>query len=120
METKEENSHSAINAHSTLSLVFGILTLLFLCLSTFPFPFTTIICFPLSFLFGILALVFGIISLNRIRQRNESGRPMAWIGIMAGGFILLCVICMVITIGSLFIFSPNLIQAAPFLHSFDI
>ncbi len=45
---------------------------------------------------------------------------MAWIGIMAGGFILLCVICMVITIGSLFIFSPNLIQAAPFLHSFDI
>ena len=120
METKEENTYSPINTQSILSLVFGILTILFLCLSMFPFPLTTIICFPISFLFGILALVFGAISLNQIRQRKESGRPMAWIGIMAGGFILLCVICMVITIAALFIFAPNSFHMPPFIQNFNV
>jgi O-antigen/teichoic acid export membrane protein len=120
METKEENSYLPLNRQSIPSLVFGILTVLFLCLSMVPFPFTTLICFPISFLCGILALVYGVISLNQIRQRNESGRPMAWIGIMSGGFMLLCVICMVIAVAALFIFAPNSFHLPPFIQNFNV
>ena len=120
METNEEISHSPINTQSMLSLIFGILTILFFCMGLIPFPFTGFICFPLSFLFGILALILGMISLNQIRRWNETGSPMAWIGIIAGGFILSCVICMVIAIAALFIFAPNSIHLPPFIQNFNI
>ncbi|MBI5943148.1 MAG: DUF4190 domain-containing protein [Chloroflexi bacterium] len=115
-----ETTHSSTNKQSILSLVFGVLTIAFLCASMIPFPFTGFICFPLSFLFGVLALTFGLVSLNQIRQRNETGRPMAWIGIMAGGFILMCVLCMVIAIAALFIFSPNSIHLPPYIQNFQV
>ena len=85
MKMNEEVINSPINNQSILSLVFGILTILSFCMGLAPLPFTGFICFPISFLLGILALVFGAISLNRIRSHNESGRAMAWIGIVIGG-----------------------------------
>jgi uncharacterized membrane protein len=83
-----------------------------------PIPFSGFICYPLTILFGLLALLFGIISLNKIRKHNHSGRPMAWMGITIGGFVFLCVLCMVILIASLFIFAPNQVQ--PFLNNYQI
>jgi hypothetical protein len=120
METNEPISSPPINSQSILSIVFGILTILFMCMGLIPFPFTSIICFPVSFLFGILALVFGMISLNQIRRRNEAGRPLAWIGIMAGGFILMCVICMIIAMLLFFVFAPNSIHLPPFIQNFNV
>ena len=118
METNEEAPYSPVNTQSILSLVFGILTIVFLCMSWLPIPFTGIICFPISVLFGILALIFGIISLNRIRRHNHSGRPLAWMGITIGGFVFLCMLCMLILIAAFFIFAPE--QAQPFLDKYQI
>jgi uncharacterized membrane protein len=120
METNEEVINSPVNAQSTLSLVFGILTILSFCGGVAPLPFTGYICFPTSFLLGMLALVFGVISLNRIRRHNESGRPMAWIGIMIGGFVFVCVLCMIIALVSLFIFAPNSVPMPPFIKNFQL
>lgn len=113
-----EANPSPANNQSILSLVFAVLTIVFLCLSMIPFPFTGFICLPLSFLFGILALTFGLIALNQIRRRNETGRPMAWIGIVIGGFILMCVLCMVVAIAALFMFSPSSIHMPPSIQNF--
>jgi len=111
-------SHSLTNKQSILSLVFAVLTIMFLCMSMIPFPFTGFVCFPLSFLFGILSLTFGLVSLNQIRQQNETGRLMAWIGIMIGGFILMCVLCLLIAIAAFFLFSPNSIHMPPSIQNF--
>lgn len=116
----EEAINSPVNNQSVLSLVFGILTLLTFCSGWVLFPLTSIVCFPISFLFGFLALIFGAFSLRQIRRQNESGSPMAWIGIALGGVIFLCVLCMVIAIASLFIFSPDSIQLPPSLPNFSI
>jgi hypothetical protein len=120
MEINEEVINSPINNQSVVSLVFGILTLLSFCTGLSPLPFTGILCFPTSFLLGIFALIFGTISLNRIRRLNESGRPMAWIGIMIGGFVFVCVMCMVIALASLFIFAPNSVPMPPFIQNFQL
>jgi uncharacterized membrane protein HdeD (DUF308 family) len=109
-----------INNQSILSLVFGILTILSFCMGLIPFPFTGFICFPTSLLLGFLALVFGVISLDQIRRQNESGSPMAWIGILIGGFVFVCVMCMIIAIASFFIFSPNSIPTPPFIQNFQL
>ncbi len=116
----EEMSDLPINHQAILSLVFGILTILSCCTGMVPFSFMGFICFPLSVLFGFLALVFGVISLNGIRRRNESGSPMAWIGIVLGGLIFLCVMCMIAAIASFFIFTPDAVPMPPFIQNFSI
>ncbi len=116
----KEAINPPINNQSILSLVFGILTIVSFCTGMIPFPFTGFICFPTSFLFGIFALALGAISLNRIRRQNESGSPMAWIGILLGGLVFLCVMCMVIAFASLFIFAPDAVPMPPFIQNFSI
>jgi energy-coupling factor transporter transmembrane protein EcfT len=120
METMEDSTYSPTNKQSVLSLIFGILTILFFCIGWIPLPFTGFICFPLGILFGILALIFGIISLNQIRRHNHSGRPMAWTGIVIGALVFVCLLCMLIAIISLFIISPDSIQMPPFLDKYQI
>ncbi|MBK8618860.1 MAG: DUF4190 domain-containing protein [Anaerolineales bacterium] len=120
MNPGEEINTPPINTQSILSLLFGILTLISFCTGLLPIPFTGILCFPASLLLGLLALLFGFISLNRIRRHNHSGRPMAWIGIMIGGFVFMCVVCMVIVIASFFIFAPNSVPMPPFLENYQI
>ena len=106
------------NRHSIISLVLGILTLLTVCGGMVPVPFTGFICFPFSFLFGLLALIFGVISLNTIRRNNEAGKPMAWVGILTGGFIFLCMLCMLVALISLFIFAPE--RVPPILQGYQL
>jgi len=116
----EETTTPPINTQSILSFLFGMLTFLFFCTGWVPLPFTSILCFPISLFFGILALIFGMVSLNKIRKHNESGRPMAWTGIMIGGFVFLCVLCMIIALASLFMFAPGSIHLPPFLKNYQI
>jgi hypothetical protein len=115
----QKTINSPLNSQSILSLVFGILALLLFCIGLVPFPLTDF-CYPISFLLAILALVFGAISLSKIRRRNESGRSMAWGGIISGGIVFLCMICMVVAIVALFIFAPDFIPMPPFIQKFLI
>jgi len=120
MESNEETIYPPTNKQSIFSLVFGILTIVFFCMGWLPFPLTGTICFPVSVLFGILALLFGVISLHQIRRHNHSGRPMAWLGIVIGGFVFVCVLCVVILIASIFVFSPDSFHVPPFLDKYQI
>ena len=106
------------NKHSIISLVLGILTMLALCGGMVPIPFTGFICFPITFLLGLLALIYGAISLNTIRKSNEAGKVHAWAGILSGGFIFLCMLCMLIAIISLFIFAPDTVQ--PIIEGYQL
>jgi len=108
------------NKHSIISLVLGILTLLMLCGSMMPFPFTGFICFPASFLFGVLSLIYGVVSLRSMRTSNESGRPMAWIGILVGGFVILCLLCSAVLLAYFFMYHPNTIQLPPIFDKYQI
>ena len=119
METNEETPRSPINRHSIISLVLGFLTVITFCGGVIiPIPFTSLICAPASFLMGILALIYGTISLHRIRKLNESGRPMAWMGILSGGFIFLCILCMLVALISLFMFAPETLP--PFIQNYQV
>jgi hypothetical protein len=115
MDSGGQNGYSPVNNQSILSLIFGVIATMSFCTAMLPLPFTGLLCLPVSFLFGMLALVFGVISLNRIRRQNESGRPMAWMGIMIGGFIFLCMICMIVFLVSLFMLAPNTIHLPPYI-----
>ena len=119
MEPNEIPASSSINGHSIISLVLGMLTVVLFCGSfIIPIPFTSIICAPVSFLLGTLALIYGTISLKRIRRDNETGRPLAWMGILSGGFIFLCILCVVVAFISLFLFAPE--SLPPFLQNYQI
>lgn len=116
----EEVGNPPLNNQSVLSLVFGILTLLTFCSGWVLFPLTSIFCFPISCLFGFLALVSGAVSLRQISSRYESGSPMAWIGMVLGGIVFLCLMCMVVAIASLFIFAPDAMPTPPFIENFSV
>ena len=119
METNDPIYPSPItNKHSIISLILGILTVILFCGGMVPLPLTGFICLPPSFLLGFLALIYGMISLNTIRKNNETGKVNAWMGILSGGFIFLCMLCMVIAILSLFIFAPD--SVPPFLQGYQI
>ena len=81
------NSPAPTNKHSITSLVFGLLTVVSLCTASLPVPFSGFICMPAGFLFSLIALTYGSISLSQIRKSKEAGSPMAWIGIISGGFM---------------------------------
>ena len=119
METHEPISPSPrTNRHSIISLILGILTVLLFCGGMMPIPFTGFICFPPSFLLGFLALIYGAISLNTIRKNNETGQFHAWAGILSGGFIFLCMLCVIIAFISLFIFAPDSVQ--PIIEGYQL
>jgi hypothetical protein len=121
METNELSPVSpTTNKHSIISLILGLLALLVSCGMFLPIPFTSVICVPASFLLGTFALFYGTISLHRIRKHNESGRSMAWIGILSGGFIFLCTLCMVIAIIALLTYAPASFPMPPFLENYQI
>jgi Domain of unknown function (DUF4190) len=52
-----------------------------------------------GFIAAVLALIFGIVSLNQIRQRREFGRGMSITGIILGGLGILGGIILGILIG---------------------
>jgi FtsH-binding integral membrane protein len=114
----ETNTSSSTNKHSITSLVFGILTLASLCTASLPLPFTAILCLPIGFIFSLVALIYGGIALSQIRKNKEAGSPMAWVGILSGGLMLLCILCMIVALVSLFVFAPD--SVPPFLRNYQI
>ena len=118
MESDEQPSAAPLNRQSILSLVFGILTVMAFCISWLPIPLTGVVCVPLSLLFGVLALVFGVTSLVQIRRQNGSGHHFAWGGILIGGFVFVCSLCMLIALIAVFVFAPGTIPRWPFFNKF--
>lgn len=107
------------NRHSIISLILGVLTTIIFCGSiVVPIPFTSFICAPISFLLGLLTLIYGTISLNSIRKNKEAGSFMAWSGILTGGFVFFCLLCMVIAFISLFFLSPDTVQ--PIIDNYQL
>lgn len=118
MEATEELPSLPFNKQAIISVILGVITLITFCAGMLPIPFTGFICFPLSFILGLVAIIYGIISLNKIKRNNESGKPMAWTGIVLGGIIFLCFFCTILAFVSLFIFSPDTIQ--PLIENYSI
>jgi uncharacterized membrane protein len=109
------------NKHSIISLILGIITLLLFCGGILvPIPFTTVICVPISALIGVTALTYGFVSLNRIKKHNETGHTMAWTGILIGGLVFLCMLCLLVTIASILYISPEANPLQPFIDTFQI
>jgi uncharacterized membrane protein len=124
MTSNEQPTIQTTNRHSVISLILGILTLVLFCGGIFiPIPFTSLICVPISALIGIAALIYGLVSLNRIKKHNQTGHPMAWTGILIGAFVLLCMLCTIAGILALFHFAPETFQnlpVPPFIKNFQI
>jgi hypothetical protein len=119
METNELSPASpTTNKHSVISLILGLLAVFVSCGMFLPIPFTSFICVPTSFLLGIFALFYGGISLHRIRKHNEAGTPYAWIGILSGGFIFLCGLCMAVALITLFTYAPDAMP--PFIQDYQL
>jgi hypothetical protein len=118
MEPNEQPISPPLNKHSIISLTLGILTLVSLCVGLAPVPFTGFVCFPASMLLGLLALILGLVSLNRIKRHNHSGHGMAWTGIMIGGVVFLCIACLVIAFVSMLIFAPGSIPTHPLINKY--
>ncbi len=81
------------NRSALISLVAAILTLLSFCTAVVPIPFTGYVCFPATTIFGLVALIIGLISLWQIRSSRESGRGYALIGVGVGGLTILVALC---------------------------
>jgi hypothetical protein len=119
MEPIEQPTLPPFNKHSIVSLILAILTILSFCTGWSPIPFTGFICFPTSVLLGITALAFGFVSLNRIRKHNHRGHSMAWTGIVIGGFVVLCILCMVAAMVAAIYYMPSgTLPLPPFLKDF--
>ena len=108
------------NPQAILSLIFGLATILSACGGLVPLPLTGFVCFPLSFIFGVLALIYGVVALNQIRTRNEAGGPMAWAGIIIGGMVFLCALCAALAFVSLFVVNPTPIPTPEFFNNYQL
>lgn len=111
-----------VNRHAIISLISGIITLIIFCGGILiPIPFTSFICVPISSIIGLIALIYGVISLNRIKEQRQRGHPLAWAGIAIGGFVLFCMVCSVVAL--IFLFHINAIHSfptPPFIQQFEI
>ena len=84
-----------LNRKALLGFLSSLLALLALCIGIVPIPFTALICFPPGVVFGVIALVLGLMAQGEIRVNAESGKTLAWMAVFAGGVTILAVVCMI-------------------------
>jgi hypothetical protein len=118
MESNELPSPPVLNTHSIISLILAILTLISLCVGLAPLPFTGFVCFPVSLLLGILALILGFVALHRIKKHDQTGHGMAWTGILIGGLVFLCILCLMLAFISVIVFAPGAIPTHPLINKY--
>jgi hypothetical protein len=106
------------NKHSIISLVLGILTVLSLCVGLAPVPGTGFVCFPAGMLLGMLALILGFVALNRIKRHEQAGHSMAWTGIVIGGAVFLCILCLMLAFVSVIVLAPGILPAHPLINQY--
>ncbi|MCC7119397.1 MAG: DUF4190 domain-containing protein [Anaerolineales bacterium] len=122
LPSPETPSTQAVNRHSIISLILGIATLIFFCGGILvPIPLTSFICVPVSSIFGLVGLIYGVISLKRIKMHAQSGRPLAWAGILIGGFVFFCMICSIIALWIVWhTHAIHNFPTPPFIQNFEI
>jgi hypothetical protein len=106
------------NRYSIYSFIFSILLLLSCCGGVVPIPFTGFICFPLAFLFSLVSVIAGGISLRQIRSTGHNGSGMAWTGVVLGGLVLVLFISFILLIAGMLIFAPDTIPNPPYINLF--
>jgi mannitol-specific phosphotransferase system IIBC component len=90
------NPVNPLNRRALISFIFGLLAIISFCIGFAPFlPLTSIICYPASILFCIVAVSMGLTALQQIRWNAEGGRMLALIGAWMGGLSFIAVLCMV-------------------------
>lgn len=91
METPVEQLPSSpstrTNVLSIISLAAGILGFLGICLGIIPF--FGWVCSGIGGLFGVVALVTGLIGMNQVRKDAGKGKGMAIAGIVLGALTVL-------------------------------
>ncbi len=103
----ETDSTPPTNRNALVSLLAAIFTVLFFCIGLAPIPLTSLVCYPLSLLAGIVALAAGFVALGQIRRNGEMGSGLALAGIWLGGLTVLFIFCFS-TIAVLFL--PRLLE----------
>jgi hypothetical protein len=82
------------NSLSVVSLITGIVGFISMCLGVIPF--LGWVCYGISGLAAIAALITGFIGINKMKASGEKGRGMAITGIVFGALGLLGVCVMII------------------------
>src|SRR5512142_3120289 len=60
-----------LNRNAAISLFAAILTVVSFCTAVAPIPLTGYVCYPGAVLFGLVAVVFGVMALVQIRSTQE-------------------------------------------------
>ena len=82
------------NRLAIISFVFALLTFFSFCVGLAPFLLgSSLICYPMAFLFGAIALISGAIALIQIRRSGEAGLWMAISGFTLGGLLIFATLC---------------------------
>lgn len=102
------------NRMAIVSLSSAVLTMLSFCIGFAPFlPMTAPFCYPLALVFGVVALISGMLALGQLRKRAENGRWMALTGALLGGLTTFATICATaLTISALIAWFTELFKQA--------
>jgi hypothetical protein len=60
-----------------------------------PIPFLELICYPVSLVLGIMAIVLGLWAQYEVRVSGEGGKTLAIIAVWLGVFTLIALACLV-------------------------
>lgn len=90
------------NRLSIISFSAAVVTVLLFGLGLLPIPFTDWICYSLSGLFSMVALVTGTAGLRQIRRGKEKGAILSWIGMSFGFLSLIAICCLVVLVLTMF------------------
>ncbi len=89
----EDFSFSRLNRKALISFLAAVLALLALCAGFLPVPLTALICYPPGIVLGVIALVYGGLSLRELREDGRRGRRLALLAMWAGGLMIVTAVC---------------------------
>ena len=85
--------NSPVNRNAAISAAAAFFTLISICIAVAPIPLTGYVCYPAAAILGVVALLTGITALAQLRDRKETGRGYALIGIGIGAPAVLGSLC---------------------------
>ena len=91
------NGPTLTNGKALLSVVAAAAAILCFCGGVAPIPLTALVCFPLTGIFGLIAISAGIAGLHGTRMGSEQGHNLALAGMGLGGVAVLAALCMTIS-----------------------
>ena len=105
--TSESPPSLPLNRNAVISAVAAFFTLISICVAVAPIPLTGYVCYPAGAILGLVALLTGITALAQLRNRKETGRGYALIGIGIGALALMASLC---AIGASILLLPRILE----------